>query len=168
MTEADAYCITIMHQVQAVQRAIDAFNTALLEAYLADTVTSTIWDAPEKERKQVIGELLAVFQRNEESKPVVPQAATSEERIPQRIAWLTEAETRLRDVRQVVEAGENRVRIMQEMRAIHQLLTAFNERILEDHLNSCVVTAITSDHVTERERVIQELLTVFDATQRIQ
>jgi DNA-binding FrmR family transcriptional regulator len=74
----------------------------------------------------------------------------------------------LRDVQQVVEAGENRVRIMQEMRAIHQLLTAFNERILEDHLNGCVVTTITSDHVTERERVIQELLTVFDATQRIQ
>jgi DNA-binding FrmR family transcriptional regulator len=81
MTEADAYCITIMHQVQAVQRAIDAFNTALLEAYLADTVTSTIRDAPEKERKQVIGELLAVFQRNEESKPVVPKAATSDREI---------------------------------------------------------------------------------------
>jgi DNA-binding FrmR family transcriptional regulator len=47
------------------------------------------------------------------------------------------------------------------------MLEAFQNRVLAEHLNGCVTTAIRSQQATERERVVRELLQVFDATSRM-
>ncbi len=73
-------------------------------------------------------------------------------------------EGHVRGVQRMVDDDAYCIDIMKQVRAIQQALHKVNSIILENHLNTCVTTAIRSDEPEERERVLQELLQVFDAT----
>jgi DNA-binding FrmR family transcriptional regulator len=77
---------------------------------------------------------------------------------------LKTVEGHLRGIQRMVEEDAYCIDIMQQVRAVQQALHRINSIILENHLNTCVTTAIRSDQTEERERVLQELLQVFDAT----
>jgi DNA-binding FrmR family transcriptional regulator len=62
MIEEDAYCIDIIKQTQAIERALDKFNALLLERHLNRCVTTAIRGNKPKERERVIKELLDVFE----------------------------------------------------------------------------------------------------------
>lgn len=62
MVEEDRYCIDIIKQVQAVQRALDRVNSMLLEGHLQTCVTQAIREENPAERERVIGELMEVFE----------------------------------------------------------------------------------------------------------
>ncbi|MBI4789092.1 MAG: metal-sensitive transcriptional regulator [Chloroflexi bacterium] len=62
MIEEDAYCIDIIKQTQAIQKAIDKLNTLILERHLDGCVTTAIRSNKAKERERVIKELLDVFE----------------------------------------------------------------------------------------------------------
>lgn len=61
MMEEDTYCINILHQTLAVQRAIDKLNRDLLESHLQSCVKEAMQDQSDERRKRVIGELLDIF-----------------------------------------------------------------------------------------------------------
>ncbi|MCL4395515.1 MAG: metal-sensitive transcriptional regulator [Chloroflexi bacterium] len=61
MIEEDAYCVDIIKQTQAVQKALDRLNSLLLERHLGSCVTTAIRSNKPKERERVINELLDVF-----------------------------------------------------------------------------------------------------------
>jgi CsoR family transcriptional regulator, copper-sensing transcriptional repressor len=62
MIDEDAYCIDIIKQTQAVQKAIEKLNALLLERHLGSCVTTAIRSNNSKERERVINELLDVFE----------------------------------------------------------------------------------------------------------
>jgi DNA-binding FrmR family transcriptional regulator len=62
MIDEDAYCIDIIKQTQAVQKALDKLNALLLERHLGSCVTTAIRSNKPKERARVITELLDVFE----------------------------------------------------------------------------------------------------------
>lgn len=62
MVEEDVYCIDIIKQVMAVQRALDAFNSLVLEEHLQGCVTTAIRSDDAQERERVIKELMQVFE----------------------------------------------------------------------------------------------------------
>ena len=62
MIEEDAYCIDIIKQTQAVEKALDKLNALLLERHLNHCVTTAIRGNKPKERERVIKELLDVFE----------------------------------------------------------------------------------------------------------
>ena len=62
MIEQDAYCIDIIKQTQAVEKALDKLNALLLERHLNRCVTTAIRGDKPKERERVIKELLDVFE----------------------------------------------------------------------------------------------------------
>ncbi len=62
MLEEDAYCIDVIKQTQAIQKAIDKLNALILEKHLSACVTTAIRSRQPKERERVIGELLDVFE----------------------------------------------------------------------------------------------------------
>ena len=62
MVEADAYCIDIIKQTQAIEKALDRLNALLLEHHLGDCVTTAIRSNKARERERVIKELLEVFE----------------------------------------------------------------------------------------------------------
>jgi CsoR family transcriptional regulator, copper-sensing transcriptional repressor len=62
MIEEEAYCIDIIKQTQAVEKALDKLNALLLERHLGSCVTTAIRSNKPKERERVIKELLDVFE----------------------------------------------------------------------------------------------------------
>ena len=62
MIEEDAYCIDIIKQTQAIEKALDKLNALILERHLNRCVTTAIRGNKPKERERVIKELLDVFE----------------------------------------------------------------------------------------------------------
>jgi DNA-binding FrmR family transcriptional regulator len=62
MIDEDAYCVDIIKQTQAVQKALDRLNALILERHLGTCVTTAIRSNKPKERERVINELLDVFE----------------------------------------------------------------------------------------------------------
>lgn len=62
MIDEDAYCIDIIKQTQAIQKALDKLNALLLERHLGSCVTTALRSNKPKERARVINELLDVFE----------------------------------------------------------------------------------------------------------
>ncbi|WP_129674006.1 metal-sensitive transcriptional regulator [Candidatus Chloroploca sp. Khr17] len=74
-------------------------------------------------------------------------------------------EGHVRGVQRMVEADTYCINLLNQTRAIRQALTSLDQRILDEHLRTCVTTAIQSERLDERERVVRELLDVFEARQ---
>jgi DNA-binding FrmR family transcriptional regulator len=75
-------------------------------------------------------------------------------------------EGHIRGVQRMVEEDAYCIDIIQQTQAVQSALEKFNSAVLADHLNSCVTTAIRGDDAKERERVVNELVQVFDPTSR--
>jgi DNA-binding FrmR family transcriptional regulator len=61
MVEEDIYCVDVIKQTLAVQKAIDKINALVLERHLNTCVTTAIRSEDSKERERVIGEIVDVF-----------------------------------------------------------------------------------------------------------
>ncbi len=62
MVENDDYCVDIVKQSLAVQRALDKVNGLILESHLQTCVTTAIRGDEPQERERVVRELLEVFE----------------------------------------------------------------------------------------------------------
>ncbi len=62
MVEEDKYCIEVIKQTLAIQRALDMVNTLMLGNHLNTCVTTAIRSQDPAERERVISELLDVFE----------------------------------------------------------------------------------------------------------
>jgi DNA-binding FrmR family transcriptional regulator len=80
---------------------------------------------------------------------------------------LRSVEGHVRSVERMVDEDVYCIDILHQTRAIQRALERFNHLILQRHLNTCVTTAIRNDDPDERERVIGELLQVFDASTKV-
>ena len=61
MVEEDVYCMDVLKQTMAVQRAVDKINGLILENHLHTCVTTAIRSEDGNERERVIGEIVDVF-----------------------------------------------------------------------------------------------------------
>ena len=57
--------------------------------------------------------------------------------------------------------------IIRQIQAVQAALNKVSASILENHLNSCVTTAIRGEDPTERERVMKEITDVFETATRV-
>lgn len=62
MVEAGTYCIDIIKQTLAIQRALEKVNALLLEDHLQTCASTAIQSADQTERERTIRELLDVFE----------------------------------------------------------------------------------------------------------
>ena len=63
----------------------------------------------------------------------------------------------------MVEEDEYCIDVLRQTKAIHAALSKVEGMLLDRHLRHCVATAVQSDKPRERDRVIAELLDVFEA-----
>jgi DNA-binding FrmR family transcriptional regulator len=63
MVEDDSYCIDMIRQIHAVQKALESVSTLVLENHLNTCVTTAIRGDDVDERQRMIGEIVSVFQR---------------------------------------------------------------------------------------------------------
>jgi len=87
----------------------------------------------------------------------------TKQRILQRLKSI---EGHVRGIERMVERDQYCIDILGQTFAVQRALDAVNSLILERHLQTCVTTAIRGEEPRERERVINELLEVFDAISR--
>ena len=62
VVQDDAYCIDIVNQVLAIQRALKKVSSLLLDKHLHHCVTTAIQGTDDAEKEQVLGELVQVFE----------------------------------------------------------------------------------------------------------
>lgn len=79
---------------------------------------------------------------------------------------LKSIEGHVRGVQKMVEEDRYCIDIIRQTDAIRAAIDRVNGAILDNHLQTCVTTAIRSEDASERERVISELLAVFEAKDR--
>ena len=82
------------------------------------------------------------------------------QRIVQR---LKSVEGHIRGVQKMVEEDAYCMDIVNQIQAVQAALNKVSSLILDRHLHTCVTTAIRGDDADERERVINEVLSVFNA-----
>ncbi len=80
---------------------------------------------------------------------------------------LKSIEGHVRGIERMVENGDYCIDIANQILAVQRALQKVNSMILDRHLHTCVTTAIRSDDPDERERVIGEIMGVFDATGKL-
>ena len=80
---------------------------------------------------------------------------------------LKTVEGHLRGVIRMVEEDAYCIDVIRQIQAVEAALNKISSQILENHLNSCVITAIKGDDPTERERVLKEITEVFDMSTKV-
>ncbi len=79
---------------------------------------------------------------------------------------LKSIEGHVRGIERMVENGDYCIDIVNQIMAVQRALQRVNSMVLDQHLHTCVTTAIRGDDPAERERVIDEIMGVFEATMR--
>jgi len=80
---------------------------------------------------------------------------------------LKSIEGHVRGIERMVEGGEYCVDVVNQILAVQRALQKVNAMVLDRHLHTCVTTAIRGDNPDERERVIGEIMGVFEATGKL-
>ena len=80
---------------------------------------------------------------------------------------LKTVEGHLRGVIRMVEEDAYCIDVIRQIQAVEAALNKVSSRILEDHLNSCVITAIQGNDKKERERVLKEVTEVFEMANKV-
>ena len=80
---------------------------------------------------------------------------------------LKSIEGHVRGIERMVEGGEYCVDVVNQILAVQRALQKVNAMVLDRHLHTCVTTAIRGEDPDERERVIGEIMGVFEATGKL-
>ncbi len=80
---------------------------------------------------------------------------------------LRSIEGHVRGVQRMVTENAYCIDIINQNLAVQRALEKVNSLILERHLQTCVTTAIRGDDAADRERVIGEIMAVFEATGKL-
>ena len=74
---------------------------------------------------------------------------------------LSRIEGQVRGVAKMVEADRYCIDVVRQVQAIKAALTGFERVVLDDHLDTCVETALKSDDLTVRREKVEELVAVL-------
>jgi DNA-binding FrmR family transcriptional regulator len=85
----------------------------------------------------------------------------------QSLRRLKTIEGHLRGVIRMIEEDAYCVDVIRQIQAVQSALNKVSSQILEDHLNSCVITAIRGDDPADRERVLKEISEVFEMSTKV-
>jgi DNA-binding FrmR family transcriptional regulator len=67
----------------------------------------------------------------------------------------------------MVEQDAYCIDVIRQIQAVEAALNKVSSNILENHLNSCVITAIKGNNPKERERVLKEIAEVFEMSAKV-
>jgi len=76
---------------------------------------------------------------------------------------LKSIEGHIRGVERMVENHEYCIDVLRQIQAVHAALNKVSSMVLDQHLKSCVTTALRGSDLQERERVLNEIAEIFTA-----
>jgi DNA-binding FrmR family transcriptional regulator len=74
---------------------------------------------------------------------------------------LASAAGHIKGIERMVDEEAYCIDVIQQVHAVQAALNKISAMVLDSHLNSCVITAIQGEDRAERERVLQEVSSVF-------
>ncbi len=77
---------------------------------------------------------------------------------------LKSIEGHIRGIQRMVDEDVYCMDILKQVKAVQQALERVSALTLENHLNTCVTTAIRSEDSVEQDRVVREIMDIFKAT----
>lgn len=72
----------------------------------------------------------------------------------------------LNGVVSMVEQDRYCIDVIKQVQATQAALAKVNQLILDNHLHTCVTTAVRGDEAEERERVLSEITEIFSMSNR--
>jgi CsoR family transcriptional regulator, copper-sensing transcriptional repressor len=67
----------------------------------------------------------------------------------------------------MVEDDTYCIDVIRQIQAVQAALNKVSSVILDQHLNSCLITAVRGDDPADRERVLKEISDVFEAANKV-
>jgi CsoR family transcriptional regulator, copper-sensing transcriptional repressor len=80
---------------------------------------------------------------------------------------LKNVEGHIRGIERMVEEDAYCIDVIRQLQAVQAALNKVSMQILDNHLNSCLITAVRGEDPEERERVLKEIAEVFDMAQKV-
>lgn len=79
---------------------------------------------------------------------------------------LASAAGHLKGIERMVQDDKYCIDVIRQLQAVQAALNKVSTMMLDHHLHTCVTTAVTGDDPHERERVLQEITSVFEVSGR--
>ncbi len=79
---------------------------------------------------------------------------------------LKSIEGHVRGIERMLEEGAYCIDVIRQIQAVQAALGKVNNLVLDNHLNSCLITAVRGDDPEDRERVLKEISEVFAASKK--
>jgi DNA-binding FrmR family transcriptional regulator len=76
---------------------------------------------------------------------------------------LKTVEGHIRGIQRMIEDDTYCIDVIRQIQAVQGALNKISTMILEEHMHSCLITAVRGEDPDERERVLKEITDVFDA-----
>lgn len=76
-------------------------------------------------------------------------------------------EGHIRGVQRMIDDDVYCIDVIGQINAIQSALNKISINILDAHLNSCLVSAVQGDDSTERDKVLKEIVDVFEAAIKV-
>lgn len=73
----------------------------------------------------------------------------------------------LKGIQRMVEEDAYCIDVIRQIQAVQAALNKVNSRILDNHLHTCVITAVRGDDSAEREHMLQEITSVFEMSNKL-
>jgi DNA-binding FrmR family transcriptional regulator len=83
------------------------------------------------------------------------------------IQRLKTVEGHIRGIQRMLAEDQYCIDIIRQIQAVQSALNKVSVRILDGHLNTCLLGAVQGDDPVERQRVLNEITEVFDAANKL-
>lgn len=89
---------------------------------------------------------------------------TTKKQVRQRLA---SAAGHIKGIERMVEEDTYCIDVIKQIQAVQAALNKVSTLILDNHLHTCVTTAIQGDDASERQRVLAEVTGVFEMKSKV-
>lgn len=80
---------------------------------------------------------------------------------------LKNIEGHIRGIEKMVENDAYCIDLIRQIQAVQAALGKVSTNILNDHLHSCLITAVRGENPKERERVLKEIAEVYEMASKV-
>jgi DNA-binding FrmR family transcriptional regulator len=76
-------------------------------------------------------------------------------------------EGHVRGIQRMLDEDAYCIDVIRQIQATQSALNKVSQMVLEDHMRSCVVTAVRGEDAAERERILSEISEVYEAATKV-
>lgn len=80
---------------------------------------------------------------------------------------LASAGGHIKGIERMVQENAYCIDVIRQIQAVQAALSKISTMVLDNHLHTCVTTAIQGDNAGEREAMLQEITSVFDMSHKL-